>query len=154
MSCFAPPWLAGCGVGCCADTRPQFGNSDFEPNPVPEGSSQTPDQLYSNPTLSPNPAEPSPSDNSTPATPKKGAFFQHNISALTYMGSRQGLRVEWEFRLCSPWPDPKILLLIKLSRASLSVQAPRAPGLPPRVMTLMAAASPRSWRICQSFAGN
>lgn len=39
------------------------------------------------------------------------------------MGSR--LRVEWEFRLCSAWPEPKILLLIKLSRASVSAQAPR-----------------------------
>lgn len=60
-----------------------------------------------------------------PCNPKKRRFFQHGISALTYKGSRQGLRVEWEFRLCSPWPEPKILLLIKLSQASLSAQAPR-----------------------------
>lgn len=51
------------------------------------------------------------------------------------MGSRQGLREEGEFRPCSAWPEAKILLLIKLSRASLSAQAPRegarAAGLPP-----------------------
>lgn len=35
-------------------------------------------------------------------------------SALTYMGTRQGLRVEWKFRLCSHWPKPKILPQIKL----------------------------------------
>lgn len=114
--------------------------------------------LQSSPLSKRAPTEASPYLIILPRQPQTRRFFPGWYQCPHIYGKQTGVREEWELRLCSPWPEAKILLLIKLSRASLSAQAPRegarAAGLPPRVTTPTAPASPRSWRICWGFTGN
>ena len=75
-------------------------------------------------------------DASLPRILTKSLFPQRGLSALTSMGSTQGLRVKWKFRLSSRWPKPRTLLPVKPSPrpavgASPLPRGPTAPRPPP-----------------------
>lgn len=72
-------------------------------------------------------------------------------SALTYMGTMQGLRVEWKFRLCSHWPKPKILPQIKLP-ALLAEPASPDRASSPRISSHRAFAAELKAPGCLCFA--